>query len=972
MANNNLKPEEQAREIIDQQLKNAGWRRIISRKDFITDATQVVKEGLLQDRKEADYVCYVNGKAIAIIEAKRSDIDITKDNAKAKDQVKEYSERFLTDDAKILPNINVIPFLYVANGKNIAFYNSLEENPHWENVNIFHTPTQLKDLFYSIDRMPYNDDIFDLKLRQCQDEALKKIEESFKNKKQRVFVTLATGSGKTFLACALSYRLLKFAHYKRILFLVDRNNLGNQAEEEFQNFKLSNKRKINEEYKVDRLKSPYIEPSDNIVITTIQRLYSVLTGERVDFNDEADDEALDQEFNQSANLTDKDQENEQYTPIQLSQDLKISQDFFDLIIIDECHRSIYKKWKTVLEYFNVAKILGITATPIPDTIKFFNGNAIYTYTYEQSVIDGVNIDSFVYRIKTFLSEKEINKIDSGENYTEIAKYDHSVDQKTLSDSATYSKSDINRNVVYPDQIRTIIKKFKEIIYKDLYPQREPIYDYIPKTIIFAQDQAHAQRIVDIIKEVFQDECKNNEDFVHRITSNEPNHEQYLRIFRNEKKMRIAVTVNLIATGTDVTSAEIVLFMRDVISETLYVQMKGRGCRTISNDKLKDLTPNAKDGKECFFIVDAVGVTEHPFKIKPLTINSDKNDSTSQKILSIDELLEKIAHGFLSDNILSQLRMKLLHIEKNSKEENRNDFLHIAGIDLHSLAERILITTNQESLPEFHNTSEPNKERKKLVEPLGQNPMARECLKRLYYGYTDIYNNVKDHVLEESGFSIKGAEENIGAFKQYIDTHKDQIKALEIIYSQKDDEPLTMDLLTELQKKLEYELSSNFISVPKLWNDFELVENQNALRSKESGKAYKRKVKPLVTEGENLSDINAITNLIQLVRFAWDQITDLCSIVSYTSQYFELWAGKLHRNITAQQKVIFKQIAEYIATNGACELKDVAKFDKKVYKDLIISLRSQNTDKDPIDVANDMVISLSSFLLKAHKQDANVA
>lgn len=202
---------------------------------------------------------------------------------------------------------------------------------------------------------------------------------------------MATGSGKTYVAVSSVYRFIKFANVKRVLFLVDRNNLGRQALREFQAYNTpDDDRKFTELYNVQHLASNVIDEISEVCITTIQRLYSMLTGEP-DYESDAEESS------------DFEQETEDSPPQQVIYNPNIPIDTFDLIIVDECHRSIYGKWRHVLEYFD-AFIIGLTATPYNQTLNFFNQNLVYEYRHEQAIEDKVNVGYYVYRIKTEITE----------------------------------------------------------------------------------------------------------------------------------------------------------------------------------------------------------------------------------------------------------------------------------------------------------------------------------------------------------------------------------------------------------------------------------------------------------------------------------------------------------------------------------------------------------------------------------------
>jgi type I restriction enzyme R subunit len=233
-------------------------------------------------------------------------------------------------------------------------------------------------------------------LRICQYEAVTQLEKSFRRGDKRALMVLATGAGKTFTACMTAYRLLSYTKMRRILFLVDRNNLGKQAEGEFGSFRLTETGEpFNTIFAVERLKSPFIPLESNIVISTIQRFYAVLTGK--EFTDEDEPEGIQE--GDFGGIKEFDKE------ITLDENMLLPADYFDLIIVDECHRSIYGKWRQVLNYFNNARIIGLTATPAVETLAFFNNNRIVNYTLEKSIVDGINVSYRVFRIKTKATEE---------------------------------------------------------------------------------------------------------------------------------------------------------------------------------------------------------------------------------------------------------------------------------------------------------------------------------------------------------------------------------------------------------------------------------------------------------------------------------------------------------------------------------------------------------------------------------------
>ena len=830
-----MTPEEKARIEIDRKLENAGWK-VCNRADYSSSVSATaVRESMMQGGLEADYLLFINGKAIGVLEAKRVDVDLVQEAAA---QAENYTQK-LPDWCPFWKN--PLQFVYLSNGNELLYKEISNHLIAYELLPQMHTPKQLAKLAGLTDAFAGLPFLSPKGLRKCQFESITALENGFRNGQNRALMVLATGAGKTFTACMACYRLLSYTPAKRILFLVDRNNLGKQAEGEFGTFRLTeNGEPFNTIFVTERLKKPIIPSDANVVIATIQRIFAVLTGQ--DFIDEDEGEV------DGAQIIDD-------TPEEIGDNPTLSTDFFDYIVVDECHRSIYGKWQQVLQYFDSAKIIGLTATPAPETLAFFNNHVIINYTLEKSIADGINVDYRIFRIKTKVSE-EGGQIEDQQKVKEIVNYTGEIKMMVAERKSDYKKIDLDRSVINPEQIRMVLDTFKNAIYSELYPDREAKYEYIPKTLIFAKNERHAQNIVDIVKQVFEGQTQN---FVQTITYSAGDSNELIRRFRNDKDFRIAVTVNLVATGTDIKSLETLLFMRDVQSDILYTQMKGRGCRTIGDDKLQLVTPNAKS-KDLFYIVDAVGVTEHDKHIPPL--RSDELPTPVNPTL--EQLLEQISHGYLSDDYLLLLSSRLSRINAKSKDRDRNIFAAKTGITMYDLAINIYNAIENNELPDFLDKNQPNTERKALVQLLAANPETRKYLLILNAGFTKILIPGEDELIYK-GFSEEEAQSTTQAFEEYVKSHRDEIEALRIIYN---NGAINYHILKDLQKNLRY--ADSRFSMLRLWNSYAIVQ---------SGKVVKLKVE---TERE------CLTNLIQLVRFAFNKISELRSLPSQAAKRFELW------------------------------------------------------------------------------------
>ena len=919
-----MKPEEKARIIIDKQLLNAGWD-IVSREEYVPKAALAVKEALMKGNKESDYLLFVEDKAIAVVEAKKEENPL---GANVEKQAENYART--PQSWYGLWFDGIIPLVYMANGKKIYFKNMLID-PDGDYVEIpkMHSPKKMLAIIKRTSEYGALPRIEKNGLRDCQYDAEVQFESSLKQGKKKGLAVLATGSGKTYLACLASYRMLNYTPTNRVLFLVDRNNLARQTESEFSVFnRTEDQIEMSSLYEIKRLRKESDIKAD-IVISTIQKLYAVLTGLKVS---EKDEDAEDEEAS-------AEEEAEGEAEVELGNNLKLPPDYFQLIIVDECHRSIYGKWQSVLKYFSRAKVLGLTATPTPEAYAFFDNNVIEQYTYEDSVVDGVNVPFRVYRIVTEKTEHG-GAIKTGTRVIETSKRTGQETTYVSPQRVDYDNVQLDRSVVNRDQIRKVLQAYKKAIYEEMYPEREKRWDYIPKTLIFAKDDNHASEIVEGVKGVFSDEFdggKVPEHFVQKITYSSGDSNSLIRDLRTEKDFRIAVTVTLVATGTDVKPLEVVLFMKDVQSEVLYTQMKGRGCRVISDDKLREVTPNAIT-KECFYIVDGVGVTEHEKAIPHPIVGP----GTVNKVLSLDQLLEHLAHNELSDENLWLLRDYCSTI--NHRYENDNlfgrhldYFITTFGFAPRTIAGQIQKATEEGLLEEhiYVDPSHDNSWRMGLISSLVSNIPARKKLLEMQRGYIASTDEDPDEIIY-SGFSKETARSFIENFEKYLNENKDNIEALRIVYNS-EDTVITHSMLIDLRDKL---LSENRqYGIYQIWKNYKVLD--------ETGDVDELDVK---------TNVNALTNLIQIVRFAYGKNQKLTSLIKGYSQRFSLYCGQAQRILTDDQKEIMRRIAEFIVNDGAISMMELNEIDTDLWRKGVSSLTA------PI-LAEEMQ-TMSRFLLKA--------
>ena len=760
------KPEAQAREQIDAQLESSGWLvQDMSHMNIFAARGVAVREfSMASGYGFADYLLFVDQKAVGVLEAKKEGFTLSG----VEGQAEKYSQGL---PANLSVPVRPLPFMYQANGEENRFTNGLDPKPRSREIFQIHRPETLAEWlnadtlntwvteggFYTgaDDTRPstFRSRLTTLPelergiLFPNQFTGITNLEHSLKRNHPRSLVQMATGSGKTMMAITSLYRLIKFGGARRILFLVDRKNLGEQAEKEFQSFRTpDDNNKFTELYNVQLLKSNTILDSTKVAITTIQRLYSMLKGEP----------DLDPELEQASAFDAADHKKE---PLPVVYNATYPPEYFDLIVVDECHRSIYSLWRQVLEYFD-AFLVGLTATPATHTYGFFNKNLVMEYPHEQAVADGVNVDFEVYQIKTEISEKG-SYIEASDDIM-LGYRDRSTRAKrweTPDEDVEYTAGDLDRKVVAKDQIRTVIKAFKDNLFTDIFPGRTNV----PKTLIFAKDDSHAEDIVGIVRQVFEQGNEFCRKITYKTTGTKP--KDLIQEFRNSYYPRIAVTVDMIATGTDIRPIEIVMFMRVVKSRGLYEQMKGRGVRVIKKTEMKAVSPDAQHGKTHFVIVDCVGQVDIPL--------DDSRPLERKRYESLKSLLNHVAAGGTDPDVLSSLASRLSRLEKKFSEEDQKLVRSIAGdIPLKKIARNLVDAVDPdvqvEKAREVHNLSkaaEPTDQqirdaaetlKREAIIPLAGNPKLRNTILELKQKFEQLIDDISvDKVL------YAGASEQAG-------------------------------------------------------------------------------------------------------------------------------------------------------------------------------------------------------------------
>jgi type I restriction enzyme R subunit len=757
IASRPLLTEAQVRRIIDRMLADAGW--VVQDRaamNLFAEQGVAVRE-VPTATGRADYLLYVDTKLVGVLEAKRE--------GESLGAVDRQSRRYasgLDAGQRLAAWRTPLPFVYESTATETRFTNGLDPIVRPRRVFSFHQPGTIsrwmREAESDVDaptfrhRLRHMPEVITEGLRDAQVKAINGLEQSLADDRPRALIQMATGAGKTFTMVTEAYRLLRHANAKRVLFLVDRNNLGRQAQGEFENFKTpEDGTPFGSLYNVQRLRSDVVLDSTHVVISTVQRLYSMLRGEDLPDDDVTDDYDVDD-------------------AVEVGYNAAIPPEFFDLVIVDECHRSIYGKWRAVLEYFD-AHMVGLTATPVAQTFGFFHENLVSQYTYRQAVVDGVNVDFDVMRIRTMVGEQG-GSIPANVPVRIVDLHTRRERYEQLDTNLDYSADAIGRSVMNPSQIRTVIQRFH-----DDWPQYFPHREYVPKTLIFAKTDKHADDIVEIVREIFGGDSI----FCAKITYRAENPEQLISDFRNDAAFRIAVTVDMIATGTDVKPLECVLFLRGVSSATYFEQMKGRGARTIDLDEFQRVTPDAR-AKEKFLLVDPVGVTDHPLiDAKPL-------QPASQRQVSLEKLLNKAASQGITVEEGATLGSRLAKLNQQITPDERAELAELAGGEtITEIAQGLERATDEEAQEQAFQTGGEEAQRRLVlvgVRTLAEHPELRKRILSIRRKYDLPYDeHTIDSVMSVEARLIgeHAPQQTVEDWRQYMADNADEIAALRMAF-----------------------------------------------------------------------------------------------------------------------------------------------------------------------------------------------
>src|SRR5215207_6898472 len=820
----------------------------------------------------ADYMLFVDRQAVGIVEAKKEGTSLS--------GVDTQSQKYLDGLPPHVQRVRTpLPFAYESTGLETMFRDVRDPDYRSRRLFSFYRPETLmgwarepETLRARLKDMP---PLVTAGLRECQVEAIEGLEHSLSENRPRSLIQMATGSGKTYTAVSFAYRLIKHAGAKRVLFLVDRANLGRQTLKEFQQYATpGDGRKFTELYNVQHLSGGGIDAVSKVCISTIQRLYSMLRGEELD-------EALDEtSLNEITSAGER--------PKEVSYNPQIPIETFDFVVVDECHRSIYNVWRQVLEYFD-AFLVGLTATPSKQTFGFFNQNLVMEYNHERAVADGVNVGYDVYRIKTHLGEQG-GKVEAGFYVDYRDKATRELRWSQLEETLEYTAKDLDRSVVVRDQIRSVIRAYKERLFTDLFPGRE----VVPKTLIFAKDDSHAEDIVEIVREEFG---RGNE-FCKKITYRASEKSDVLiSEFRTSPVLRIAVTVDMISTGTDVKPLEALIFMRDVKSQNYYEQMVGRGTRTISETDLRAVTGDATR-KTHFVLIDAIGVTE-------TAKNTDIRPLERKPTVAFDNLLGMVHFGSRDPDTLTTLASRLSRLDRQLDERDRQSIREASGgNDPSDLANALLDAVDPDKVRQHaaqtNDTDAPTEAQiqeaasqlaQRACEPI-DSPALRDTLTSLKKRSEQVIDRVSEDRVIYAGYDYDKARQMVTNFERFIEENHDELTALQIIYNRPYTERhLTLEEIRQLADALDdppYLLDSEV-----LWKAYERLEGARV---------------------RGASPQRLLTDLVALVRFAMGQHDVLEPYPSLVERRFREWLAGHDGDFTAEQVEWLKMIKDQIAAS----------------------------------------------------------
>ncbi|UBF30506.1 type I restriction-modification system endonuclease (plasmid) [Kovacikia minuta CCNUW1] len=760
--------ERETRRLIDAQLRAAGWE-VDSEQLTYQNGTRPQKGKNLAIAEwptaagRADYALFVGLQVIAVVEAKRQSTDVAEG---ALNQAKRYSRSYeIKGDESLLGGPwgdYKVPFVFATNGR--PFLQQLRTKSgiwfcdlrHPDNLRrplqTWYSPqglmaTLAQDVEQAHTRLAEEGFNYGLALRDYQIRAIRAVEQALAEDQRSLLLAMATGTGKTKTCIALVYRLLKTKRFRRILFLVDRTALGEQAANALKDSRMESLQTFADIFEIKEMDAATPDADTKVQITTVQglvkRILYPADGSTVPTADQ-----------------------------------------YDCIVVDECHRGYLldrelsdteltfrdfgdyvSKYRRVLEQFDAVKI-GLTATPALHTTQIF-GEPVFTYSYREAVVDGWLIDHEPpHQIITALSEDGINW-NPGEEMEFFDPQTGQLDLVHAPDEVKFEVDQFNRRVV--------TEEFNRVVCEELAKSIDPSIPELGKTLIFCATDTHADMVVDQLRKALADLYGSVEDeAVAKITGNADKPLQLIRQFRNEVNPRIAVTVDLLTTGIDVPEICNLVFIRRVNSRILYEQMLGRATRRCDGI-----------GKESFRVFDAVKLYEAIAPVstmKPVVVNP--SISFTQLVEELETVTEPAAVESIVEQLLAKLQRKRRHLSNDSQDQVET----LAGMPLQEVIDHLKQSNPQQVQAWL-------RERKQIAQILDHKDGGKEPL-IISYHQDELRRVERGYGVAENGQPYGKPEDYLDSFKAFLQNNQNQIAALTVVVQRPRD--LTRQQLKELR------------------------------------------------------------------------------------------------------------------------------------------------------------------------------
>ncbi|MGY1501326.1 DEAD/DEAH box helicase family protein [Streptomyces sp. QTS52] len=716
---------------VERGLARAGWTVLESGHDEDVNGSLgcAVRNPYLTGDRRVDYLLLVGGQVVGLVEWKSAVTDL----AAAMDQVTTLAEAVA--DASPWPVWRApLPYRYVTDGQRLLFLDDHDPEPRPRLVSGFHQPATVArwrreaeaDTGAPTYRARLAARVPDLTTpsptagepRPAQLRAVRAIEQALRSGQRRALVQMATGTGKTFTGVLTAYRQLKYAKAHRILFVADRAAPAQQAIAQFQQFAAPDGgRRFTDLYNVDELPPAGPAQSTKVAVTTVQRLSAMLAG--VPGPDAGSDRVS--AFETAERVPPSD-----ITPIDVTYSATLPPDAFDLVVVNECHQWIYGEGRALLEYFD-APVLGFTATPVAPVYGFFQGNLVSAYPYEQAIADGLVVDHSVYQARIESPGRAV-LVPLNEHTDLKDKLPLRTRYELLDEDLAYAGPVGAPQILESDALSVVLTALRDSLPR-LFPGRGAGAGAIPKTVVFARDDHHAEEIVDRVRTVFGAGAA----FCQKITLRSGDPDQLLRDFRTTPEFRIAVVVDLISGSTDMRAVECFLLLRDVRSSAYYEQLLGRGAQRIASADLRAVTPEAF-AKTQFVVIDAVGATRH--HRRQLVNVTDTAGSAGRAALA--RLFDRTAEGATSPDETAELGLRLARLIPVLTEPDSAAVTTLAGMSLEELVSGLLATVDADHLAHVRATGGEHAvdaAAREATAPLAELPELRGLLLRLYHGPT---------------------------------------------------------------------------------------------------------------------------------------------------------------------------------------------------------------------------------------------